>query len=81
MGILVYIESEDNKFKKTSYEALSYGKALADKMNVTVSGLVFNCNETDSLKKYGADKIIMGRSIIKGNIEENLSKVIDSIKK
>lgn len=58
MGILVYIESEDNKFKKTSYEALSYGKALADKMNVTVSGVVFNCNETDSLKKYGADKII-----------------------
>ena len=23
-----------------------------------VSGLVFNCTETDSLKKYGADKII-----------------------
>ena len=58
MGVLVYIESEDNKFKKTSYEALSYGKALADKMGVKVSGLVFNCSDTDSLKKYGADKII-----------------------
>ena len=58
MGVLVYIESEDNKFKKTSYEALSYGKALADKMNVKVSGVVFNCSETDSLKNYGADKII-----------------------
>ena len=34
MGVLVYLESEDNKFKKTAYEALSYGKALADKMNV-----------------------------------------------
>jgi electron transfer flavoprotein alpha subunit len=58
MGVLVYIESEDNKFKKTSYEALSYGKALADKMNVKVSGVVFNCSETDSLKNYGVDKII-----------------------
>ena len=58
MAVLVYIESEENKFKKTAFEALSYGKALADKMGVKVSGLVFNCSDTDSLKKYGADKII-----------------------
>ena len=58
MAVLVYIESEENKFKKTAYEALSYGKALADKMGVKVSGLVLNCSDTDSLKKYGADKII-----------------------
>jgi electron transfer flavoprotein alpha subunit len=58
MAVLVYIESEENKFKKTAYEALSYGKALADKMGIKVSGLVFNCSDTDSLKKYGADKVI-----------------------
>ena len=58
MAVLVYIESEENKFKKTAYEALSYGKALADKMGCKVSGLVINCSDTDSLKKYGADKII-----------------------
>ena len=58
MAVLVYIESEENKFKKTAYEALSYGKALADIMGVKVSGLIFNCSDTDSLKKYGADKII-----------------------
>jgi electron transfer flavoprotein alpha subunit len=58
MAVLVYLESEDNKFKKTAYEALSYGKALADKMNVKVSGVVFNCPDSASLKKYGADKII-----------------------
>ena len=58
MAVLVYLESEENKFKKTAYEALSYGKALADKMGVKVSGLIFNCSDTDSLKKYGADKII-----------------------
>ena len=58
MGVLVYLESEENKFKTTAYEALSYGKALADKMGVKVSGLIVNCSDTDSLKKYGADKII-----------------------
>jgi len=58
MAVLVYLESEEDKFKKTAYEALSYGKALADKMGVKVSGLIFNCSDTDSLKKYGADKII-----------------------
>ena len=58
MAVLVYLESEESKFKKTAYEALSYGKALADKMGVKVSGLIFNCSDTDSLKKYGVDKII-----------------------
>jgi len=58
MAVLVYLESEEDKFKKTAYEALSYGKALADKMGVKLSGLIFNCSDTDSLKKYGVDKII-----------------------
>ena len=58
MSVLVYIESEDNKFKKSSYEALSYGKALADKMEVKVSGVVINCSDTESLKAYGPDKIL-----------------------
>jgi len=58
MSVLVYIESEDNKFKKSSYEALSYGKALADKMGVKVSGVVVNCSDTESLKAYGPDKIL-----------------------
>jgi hypothetical protein len=30
--------------------------------------------------KNGSDKIIMGRSLIKGNIEENLNQVAESIK-
>lgn len=71
MAVLVYIESENNKYKKTSYEALSYGKALADKMGVPIAGVVFNCNETDSLKKYGADKII---TINNSDLEEFSSK-------
>ena len=58
MAVLVYIESENNEYKKSAYEALSYGKALADKMKVQVSGLIINSTEIESLKNYGADKII-----------------------
>ena len=37
------------------------------------------CTPLESLKN-GSDKIIMGRSLIKGNIEENLNQVAASIK-
>ena len=37
------------------------------------------CTPLESIKN-GADKIIMGRSLIKGNIEENIDKVSNSIK-
>ena len=37
------------------------------------------CTPSESLKN-GANKIIMGRSLIKGNIEENINKVSNSIK-
>ena len=37
------------------------------------------CTPAESIKN-GADKIIMGRSLIKGNIEENIDKVSNSIK-
>ena len=36
------------------------------------------CTPLESIKN-GSDKIIMGRSLIKGNIEENLKKVSDSL--
>ena len=37
------------------------------------------CTPTESIKN-GSDKIIMGRSLIKGNIEENLKRISESIK-
>ena len=37
------------------------------------------CTPIESIKN-GSDKIIMGRSLIKGNIEENLNRVITSLK-
>ena len=58
MAVIVYIESENNKFKKSSYEALCYSRALADNTGEKVCGVVINCSNTKSLNAYGADKII-----------------------
>ena len=55
MAVLVYIESENNQFKKSSYEALCYGKALGDNIGEAVYGVVVNCTDTESLNAYGAD--------------------------
>ena len=37
------------------------------------------CTPSESMNN-GANKIIMGRSLIKGNIEENLNKIVNSLK-
>ncbi len=72
MAVLVYIESENNNFKKSSYEALSYGKALAEMMKKSLCGIVFNCSDFESLKAFGVDKIL--------NIDNNELKDFSSKK-
>ena len=57
MGVLVYAESENNIIKKSSLEAVSYGKALAEKIGSSLNCVVINCSEPNILEKYGADKI------------------------
>ncbi len=42
--------------------------------------LIFSSYTMVKAVKNGSDKIIMGRSLIKGNIEENLNQVAESIK-
>ncbi|RLD42475.1 MAG: electron transfer flavoprotein subunit alpha/FixB family protein, partial [Bacteroidetes bacterium] len=39
MSILVYTENWDGKFKKLSFELISYAKAIADKLNLPVTAL------------------------------------------
>lgn len=52
--ILVYTEYNNGQFSKKSLEALSYAKALSDK----VVALAVNVADATVLQTYGADKII-----------------------
>jgi len=61
MSILVYTENWDGKFKKISFELVSYANELAKKLNTTVTALSIGKVEEEELKKlstYGAAKIL-----------------------
>ncbi len=70
-------------------EAKIVRKIVGDNLSIFTPGIRMNddskddqqrvCTPIESIKN-GANKIIMGRSLIKGNIEENIIKVSNSIK-
>ena len=61
MSVLIFAESWDGKFKKSTYEAVSYGAELAKQVGGSVTAVVVgNVSEDDmkSLGKYGAQKVL-----------------------
>ena len=61
MSVLVYTENWDGKFKKLSFELVSYASGIAKMLGTTVTALSIGSVEQDELKKlgnYGANKII-----------------------
>ncbi len=61
MSVLVYIENWDGKFKKSSFELISYAQAIAAKLNINAVALSIgkvNADELNTLGEYGIAKII-----------------------
>lgn len=61
MSILVYTENWDGKFKKLSFELVSYAATIAKEMGATVTALsIGNVTEDELalLGKYGASKVL-----------------------
>ena len=61
MSILVYTENWDGKFKKLSFELVSFAAAIAKELNSKVTALSIGNVADDELKKlgnYGAAKIL-----------------------
>ncbi|MCB0807629.1 MAG: hypothetical protein KDC05_17675, partial [Bacteroidales bacterium] len=61
MSVLVYTENWDGKFKKQSFELVSFGRSLAEMLNTSVTALSIGEVSSDELNKlsgYGAQKII-----------------------
>ena len=64
MSVLVYIESDQGKFKKSALEVASYGKAVADQLGTSVTAVTFNANDASELGKYGVDKVLNVSSFV-----------------
>ena len=58
MSVLVYTESEEGKFKKIAFEAVSYAKGIADIMGTSVTAVVINGGNASELGAYGATKVL-----------------------
>jgi len=73
MSVLVYTENWDGKFKKLSFELVSYTTGVAKMLNTTVTAVsIGKVDETElnKLGNYGANKII--------NISSDQLKTLDS---
>ncbi len=61
MSVLVFTENWDGKFKKMSFELVSYASKIAEMLNIQTVALSIGDVQEDELKKlgnYAADKII-----------------------
>ncbi|HEY8782827.1 MAG TPA: electron transfer flavoprotein subunit alpha/FixB family protein [Mucilaginibacter sp.] len=61
MPVLVYTENAGGKFKKSTFEAVSYARAIADQNNTSLTAISIgdvNADELANLGKYGAEKVL-----------------------
>jgi electron transfer flavoprotein alpha subunit len=61
MPVLVYAENADGKFKKSTFEAVSYARSIANQNNTTLTAISIGnvgAGELAALGKYGAEKIL-----------------------
>jgi electron transfer flavoprotein alpha subunit len=58
MAVLVFAEGDNGEYKKSSFEAVTYGKDLADKLGTTCIAVGVGNNGNENLGIYGADKVI-----------------------
>jgi electron transfer flavoprotein alpha subunit len=71
MAVVVFVENEGNKIKKSSLEALSFGRDLANlNGNSCIAVAVGPCDDT-TLSNHGAQKIIELSSDAIGNFSPN----------
>ena len=81
MSVIIFAETWNQKFKKSSLEAVSYGSEMAKKMSLqTIAVVIGGSEETKILEKYGANKIISVNNIELENLNNHqLSKLIINI--
>jgi len=58
MSVLVFAETSEGKFKKSAFEATSYGKKVAEQLGTNVVVLAINSSEPTLLYTYGAEKVL-----------------------
>lgn len=80
MSVLVYAESWEGSFRKSTFEAVSYACKTAKLLNTNVIAICFGDESDDELEKlsiYGANKVLSAKGINKVD-SESASKIISN---
>jgi len=70
MSVLVYTESWEGNFRKSTYEAVSYASETAKLLGTDVIAIAFgneNDHELKTLGNYGANKVLVANGVEKGD--------------
>ncbi len=83
MSVLVLAEHRNGELKKTTFEALTAGRSVADKLGTEVCALILG-DGVDSLASelgnYGADKVLVGNnSALQNYSTEGYTEAIQSV--
>ncbi len=73
MSVLVYLEHWDGKFKKSTYELVSYASAISKQAQSKMYGLILGnaeSSEIEKISKYGLENVII--------IQNDIFKVLDN---
>jgi len=86
MPVLIYTENAEGKFKKSTFEAVSYARAIADQNNTNLVAISIgdvSKNDLAALGKYGTDKVLnVSNAKLKNFINQAYASVIaDAAKK
>ncbi|MBN2519163.1 MAG: electron transfer flavoprotein subunit alpha/FixB family protein [Bacteroidales bacterium] len=85
MSVLIFTENWDGKFKKLSFELVSYGKKVAEILNCSAIAVSIGNVSNDELKKlgnYGSDKIInVNKEELKNLDNQAYTEVLEQIVK
>ncbi|MES2810129.1 MAG: electron transfer flavoprotein subunit alpha/FixB family protein [Bacteroidota bacterium] len=80
MPVLIYAENADGKFKKSTFEAVSYARAIANQTNTQLTAISVgevSTDELNALAKYGADKILnVANAQLKNFVNQAYASVI-----
>jgi electron transfer flavoprotein alpha subunit len=81
MAVLVYAENWDGKFKKLTFELISYASKIAERLNTTTSVVSIGNVEESELKKlgdYGARKVLKAEGDWLKNLDNQVyANIID----
>jgi electron transfer flavoprotein alpha subunit len=85
MSILVYAENAGGNFKKSTFEVVSYARAIADQNNTTLTALSVgdvDASQLKTLAQYGADKIVtVSNYRLKNFVNQAYASVIAEVAK